>query len=202
MKSVEIEVSKYVDGLISELNDIGLSELQVLFSDTVERSFETRGNGYVEEMVVPDDRINKKYGLKFLDVLKESLSATTDLDVFSDKIDELIGTKPHQTLTLGKSVHYKNSITISCSKEQCDGCFNMFTCQKNQKGKMYLIIELSPDFVVFKTKKTKLNEFDILGQSKETKFRFKKSQHLSIFLGKLMYEAISSNYEMRGFNKF
>ncbi|MGL5715520.1 MAG: hypothetical protein ACRCX2_21045 [Paraclostridium sp.] len=190
---MENKLLNEINKIIEEFKLLNIKNVLLGFSDG---SFEQWNNNTRETTLLESNSILKTYNVKMLELFKEAIEGEVDLEDFEDRVNEFFGTKPHQILIVNKKVYKKNTLYITCGKEQCEDCYNMFTCEKVNKRKISLLVDIQPEYLRMKTKKDGQTMF---GQTPEFVLRKKQNDHTQIFLGKLMYAAINSEYKLNGF---
>lgn len=193
---MENKLIPQVDEAIAEFELLNLDKVTLGLSDGPYDTWDYK-TGRRSHVLDEDRSIMIDCGLSFLKMLKEALEGKTDLDEFEDKVNEFFGTKPHQILIVNKKVYKKNTISLTCGgMEQCQTCFNQFTCNHVGKRRILTMIDVQPEYIRIRLKHEKE---ELFGSIPEDILRKKQNEHTQIFLGKLMYVAVNSAYKLNGF---
>lgn len=190
------KIIKEIESIIKEVKDNELKDIKLNFCEGL-RTIYDYDTKQERRKLDEKDAIVKYDNLKFMNLLITALKAEVDLEEFSQEVDLAYGTKSHQIFIISKDNYKKNTIVLTCNKENCATCFSMFTCPNNNKVNLLLGIEVQPSYVKFELKNN-----DSLGsknQASDYVQRFKQNDHLTVLFGKMLYKLISENYKIKGF---
>ncbi|MGL5711700.1 MAG: hypothetical protein ACRCX2_01660 [Paraclostridium sp.] len=194
MKGLILEGVKKIK---KDFEEFSLKTVDVSYTDSLGENYFSGSNGK-EYSVIKEASFIEKRDINLIDLIIEAVEGENDIDEYSDKVDYLLGTKPHQILSVSKVVYRKNKIVFSCGNEECIGCFNMFTCSKNQKEKMLFVVDVQPQYIRFSFRDEN-SEKNVVGTNSSNKIRVKKNDHLNVLFGKLLYLIVDENYSINGF---
>jgi hypothetical protein len=192
---IDTQIIKQIESIkdsIKLIEEYGIDEIDVSFSTNVSQKYKREADGTQKEVYLPA-KTEHVLSLKvdFLNLLLEMLNKKMDIHEFGREIDKALGLKPFQLLLVSNKIYSTNTISFSCSKNSCDFCYNMFTCESVGKGKNIAMFTLTSNSVITYFKNEEVDYF-------ENSYKKKHTDYSSILFGKLLFKIVSDKFVLKG----